>query len=105
MKKLFIAVVVVIGALGMAEARSHRSYDSWDTGSGSKAESEHVGGYTKDNGTYVAPYERTTRDNTLDNNYSTRGNENPWTGKTGTGQTDADRQGSTYSLPSIYNPK
>jgi hypothetical protein len=44
----------------------------------------HVNGYTKANGTYVAPHERTAPDATLQNNYSTKGNVNPYTGKEGT---------------------
>ena len=34
--------------------------------------------------TYVQPYHRTTPNNTLQDNYSTKGNINPWTGQQGT---------------------
>jgi hypothetical protein len=44
----------------------------------------HVNGYTRANGTYVAPHQRTAPDATLQNNYSTKGNVNPYTGKEGT---------------------
>lgn len=44
----------------------------------------HVDGYTKKDGTYVAPHVRTAPDATKDNNYSTKGNTNPYTGKEGT---------------------
>ena len=40
--------------------------------------------YVKRNGTYVAPHYKTTPDKTKNNNYSTRGNANPMTGKEGT---------------------
>ena len=43
-----------------------------------------VRGYTKRDGTYVQPYHRTAPDNTMYNNYSTKGNVNPYTGKAGT---------------------
>lgn len=43
-----------------------------------------VNGYTRSNGTYVQPYERTAPDNTRSNNYSTQGNINPYTGQQGT---------------------
>lgn len=43
-----------------------------------------VRGYTRQNGTYVQPYHRTTPDNSLYNNYSTQGNINPYTGQMGT---------------------
>lgn len=93
MKKLLVAMFVLVSGLGIAEARSHHSnYPSWDTGSGSNSQHETVGGYQRRDGTYVAPYERTKANNTLDDNYGTRGNNNPWTGKTGNGQTDYDRQ-------------
>jgi hypothetical protein len=43
-----------------------------------------VHGYTRNDGTYVAPYHRTAPDNTKLNNYSTKGNINPYTGQPGT---------------------
>lgn len=43
-----------------------------------------VNGYTKKDGTYVAPHQRTAPDSTTQNNYSTKGNVNPYTGKEGT---------------------
>ena len=44
----------------------------------------YVGGYTKDNGTYVQPHYRSTPNSTTLDNYSTKGNTNPYTGKKGT---------------------
>lgn len=41
-------------------------------------------GYFKKNGTYVAPHYKTKRDYSKFNNYSTKGNINPYTGKKGT---------------------
>jgi hypothetical protein len=43
-----------------------------------------VRGYTTKSGTYVAPHQRTSPDSTKSNNWSTRGNVNPYTGKEGT---------------------
>ncbi len=43
-----------------------------------------VDGYTKRDGTYVAPHTRTSPNSTKSDNYSTQGNTNPWTGKQGT---------------------
>jgi hypothetical protein len=45
---------------------------------------QHVDGYERKNGTYVAPYDRTAPDQTKLNNWSTKGNVNPETGKSGT---------------------
>ena len=44
----------------------------------------YVGGYTKKNGTYVAPHYRSSPNKTQRDNYSTYGNYNPYTGKKGT---------------------
>ena len=46
--------------------------------------------YVKRNGTYVAPHYKTTPDKTKNNNYSTRGNANPMTGKEGTKPRDGE---------------
>ncbi len=43
-----------------------------------------VDGYYLKDGTYVAPYHRTSPDYRLDNNYGSRGNMNPYTGQMGT---------------------
>jgi hypothetical protein len=45
---------------------------------------QYVHGYTRSNGTYVAPYYRSDADGIFDNNWSTKPNINPYTGKTGT---------------------
>jgi len=44
----------------------------------------YVSGYTRSNGTYVQPYVRSAPDNTVYNNWSYRGNMNPYTGSVGT---------------------
>src|SRR5687768_7099862 len=43
-----------------------------------------VRGYTRKDGTYVAPHYRSSPDGNFSNNYSTKGNVNPYTGKPGT---------------------
>jgi len=43
----------------------------------------YVGGYFKSNGTYVKPHYRTRPDNSFQNNYSSYGNTNPYTGEKG----------------------
>lgn len=43
-----------------------------------------VSGYTTRNGTQVAPYHRSAPDGNFNNNWSTKGNVNPYTGKVGT---------------------
>lgn len=50
----------------------------------SAAAQVHVSGYTKKDGAYVAPHERTAPNRTTFDNYSTKGNLNPYTGIAGT---------------------
>ncbi len=45
--------------------------------------SEHVRGHTKKNGKYVAPHNRTNANRTQRDNWSSKGNTNPHTGKRG----------------------
>jgi len=60
---------------------SHSSYSS--------TRSDHaISGYTRSNGTYVHPSRATNPDATRNNNYSTKGNVNPYTGKEGTKNRD-----------------
>lgn len=57
---------------------------------------EYVRGYQKSNGTYVQPYQRTEPDSRRDNNYSSQGNTNPYTGERGS-------QRNENSNPPAYN--
>lgn len=56
------------------------------------AADEYVRGYVKRDGTYVQPHYRSSPDSSYNNNYSTQGNTNPYTGQQGSGrQTWNDR--------------
>lgn len=44
----------------------------------------YVNGYTRNDGSYVSPHYRTSPNSTRNDNYSTRGNINPYTGQEGT---------------------
>lgn len=59
--------------------------------------STYVSGYTSSTGTYVQGYYRTTPNTTRNDNYSTVGNTNPYTGTYGTKPAD-----SYYVAPSTY---
>jgi hypothetical protein len=59
--------------------------------------STYVSGYTNSNGTYVQGYNRTAPDNNRNNNYSTVGNTNPYTGTAGTKPADSYYATSTYT--------
>lgn len=45
---------------------------------------QYVSGYTRGNGTYVAPYWRSSPDNSYNNNWSVSPNVNPYTLRRGT---------------------
>ncbi len=53
-------------------------------------------GYTRKNGTYVTGHYKTTSDRTNHNNYSTKGNVNPTTGKKGSRAKDYSPSASNY---------
>lgn len=53
-------------------------------GTGSNWNSTTVDGYTRRDGTYVAPHQRSMPDASQNNNWSTKGNQNPYTGRAGT---------------------
>ena len=67
MKKLFI-ILIALAVSGIVVGQSGRV---------------RVGGYTKKDGTYVAPHYRTAPNKTQRDNYSSKGNYNPNTGKMG----------------------
>ena len=55
------------------------------------AEDTYVKGYTRKDGTYVQSHHRSAPDGNPNNNWSTKGNENPYTGKPGTQSPDSPR--------------
>lgn len=60
---------------------------------------EYVRGYTRQDGTYVAPYYRSSPDDTVTNNYSFEGNTNPYTGKVGTNRYEHDTTSPYFQGP------
>ncbi len=48
------------------------------------AKDTYVKGYVRKDGKYVEPHFRSESDGKFENNYSTKGNTNPYTGKKGT---------------------
>jgi hypothetical protein len=77
---------------------------------GSSGGSVHVNGYYRSNGTYVTPHYRSAPDGDFSNNWSTKGNINPYTREEGTKidpSTGASQGGgSTNSVSStVVNPE
>ncbi len=60
---------------------------------------EYVHGYTRSDGTYVAPYYRSAPDDSVTDNYSYAGNTNPYTGETGTDNYIHDETSPDYEGP------
>jgi hypothetical protein len=79
MKKFFLAFGLAVFAIGAASAQTTTTR-----------------GYTKANGTYVAPYTRTQSNTTNTDNWSTQGNSNPQTGTSGTRAQDYSAPANNY---------
>ena len=63
-----------------------------------------VKGYYKKNGTYVQPHYRTAPNSTKNDNFSTEGNTNPYTGKPGWIRRD-NNHNTLYYSDYVYSPK
>lgn len=73
------ACAISTGAIAKGGSHSGASHAS---SSGSSSHS--VKGYTRKDGTYVPPSHATNPDSSKSNNWSHKGNTNPYTGKEGT---------------------
>ena len=74
--------LILAGALTLAATAAQAQYGR--TGTGSNPNGHPVQGYTAPSGTYVPPHQQTNPNSTQTDNYSTRGNVNPYTGAVGT---------------------
>lgn len=75
---------------------------------------QYVQGYTRKDGTYVQGYTRSSPNSSVRDNYSYKGNSNPYTGETGSsyyrnspsseyyGTSSSSSSGSGYYSPSYY---
>lgn len=74
----------------------------------STGSSTSVRGYVRKDGTYVAPHHRSAPDGNFQNNWSTSGNINPYTGVEGTRVTPPPKPGlspgSTFLVPEVPQP-
>jgi hypothetical protein len=87
MKRLMVLTLLfLLTTLPVFGRGSHSHYSTRSTTACcSKSSSDvHVHGYTKRNGTVVPPYYRSLENGTQRDNFSTKGNVNPYTGKVGT---------------------
>jgi hypothetical protein len=90
---LLLSLVLMVGSgLAAAKGRSssnHAAKTKTSKPKASKATAKSgsdvsVRGYTKKNGTHVQPSKRSAPNGTQKDNFSTKGNVNPYTGKKGT---------------------
>ncbi len=90
MKKSLILVAAlslctfVIAKGGGGHGGGHSGGDHASSSGSSHGSSHSVSGYTRKDGTYVAPSHATNPNGTRLDNWSTKGNVNPHTGKEGT---------------------
>jgi hypothetical protein len=83
--KYIVATALVLASVTAAAAQ-YQNYQSpyGGYGTGSNPSNHQVDGYTRNNGTYVAPHYQTNPNSTQRDNYGTIGNQNPYTGQFGT---------------------
>ena len=93
LKLIFSALLITVNLFGTGSAAAKGGSHSISTspGTGSKSSATHVHAYTKKDGTYVEPHQRTTADKKFENNYTTKGNQNSATGKDGSRVTESDK--------------
>jgi hypothetical protein len=80
MKKLIFILLMCLSSIAMADV--------------------HVRGHYRSNGTYVQPHYRSSPNGTTLDNYSTKGNVNPYTGKEGTVNPPIYSYSPSSSIPS-----
>ena len=66
---------------------------------------QYVNGYYRKDGTYVQPYHRSDPDGNPYNNFSTKGNVNPYTGQPGTKNPYSSSYGNPYGQSQDSSPK
>ena len=65
---------------------------------------EYVSGYTRKDGAYVNGYTRSSPDSSYNNNYSVRGNTNPYTGAHGTDSPTYNARTPSYTAKTYGDP-
>ena len=79
-KTMFVLAALCVASFGAAAKGGGHSGSSY---SGSHS-GHSVSGYVRSNGAYVAPSHATNPNGTKADNWSTKGNVNPYTGRPGT---------------------
>jgi hypothetical protein len=82
MLRIALAAAMIAGTVSVAAAQNRANSGGY--GWGSNSHSNSVSGHFNSNGSYTQPHQRSNPNNTDLDNYSTRGNVNPYTGAVGT---------------------
>jgi hypothetical protein len=96
MMKQSILILIAIIAMAISAKAQNPYGSSYGLSSSVNTSSIHVNGYTKSDGTYVQGHQRSTRNSTNHDNYSTSGNVNPYTGTTGSRAMDYSSSAYNY---------
>jgi len=82
---MIFCAALLLSTGAVAKGGHGGSHSGGSHASGHTNSSNHsVSGHVRSNGTYVAPSHATNPNHTRSDNYSTKGNVNPYTGKPGT---------------------
>lgn len=94
MKQLLLAVVLVVAAITVASpaAAGKKGSGTASPGTGSKSSSTYVKSHIKKDGTFVEGHRRSSSDQKFENNWTTKGNENLYSGKDGTRLTPSEKR-------------
>lgn len=87
---LTFSIALIFATSFTAEARGGGHSHSSTGGSHTSTSEHYTSGYLRSNGTYVSGYHATNPNGTRNDNFSTRGNVNPYTGEPGTKPRDED---------------
>jgi hypothetical protein len=91
MRGTLLSAVAIVMIAAPATAQYQSSYGTRSSSSGYGSTGDHyVTGHTTESGTYVQGHMATNPNNTRNDNYSTRGNVNPYTGEAGTKPRDGE---------------
>jgi len=84
LKKIIFVALLASAGVAHAHTSSHGYHSSSSNLYGSSPGEHYVNGYTRSNGTYVQGHYQTNPNDTKLDNWSTQGNQNPYTGQWGT---------------------
>lgn len=113
MKKLIITIAIGIFCISSLSAQTKidgtpdiryyqskqgygSSYSNPSLNFGANSDVHYQSGYIKDNGTYVEPHYKTNTNSTNWDNYSTKGNFNPYNGNSGSRAKDYSNEAYNY---------